>query len=84
MNKFFYNDETHAWERVDRTQDYKGVKIETITYHNDYDFAENHREYRVTYPSGRVAHFPINKRAGGNIKDLKAYIDFKIKYNKAQ
>lgn len=84
MNKFIYNEEMYQWERVDRVQEYRGVQIETLTIHNDYYDPKdrvNHREYRVTYPSGKIIYTRINKRPGGNINDLKSYIDFKIKYN---
>ena len=79
MEKFTYNDQSHAWERVDRIQNYGGCKIETVTYHADYFGADNSREYRVTWPDGHQSVFGINKR-GGNIKELKKYIDFKAKY----
>ena len=83
IQKFIYNDEMHEYVRVDKVQEYKGIKIETLTTHGDYFNTRNirnHRSYRLTYPDGRTSTFPINKR-GGNIKNLKEYIDFKIKYN---
>ena len=83
IKKFIYNDEMHQYERVDRVQEYKGIVIETITYHRDYidpRQRRNHREYRLTYPNGETSIFPINKR-GGNIEELKSYIDFKEKHN---
>lgn len=83
IQKFVYNEEMHEYERVDRVQEYKGIKIETLTTHGDYynpKDRHNTRSYRLTYPDGRTSLFPINKR-GGNIKNLKEYIDFKIKYN---
>lgn len=84
-NKFHYNKEMHQWERVDREQEYKGHIIKTVTYHEDYllDRPNNHREYHITYPSGRTSSYPINKR-GNNIKSLKEWIDFNIKYNREQ
>ena len=78
MEKYKYNEETYQWERIDREQTYKGVKIQTITYHADGYGQKNHREYRVTWLDGRESWFGINKR-GGNIKELKEYIDFKTK-----
>ena len=83
IKQFIYNDEFYVWERIDRTQYYKGIKIETLTYHPDFTEPKNksnHREYRLTYPNGEKSSFPINKRI--NIKILKDYIDFKIKYGK--
>lgn len=79
-NKYVYNDNCCQWERVDRVQEYKGHKIETITSHGDYTNAPRHREYRVTFLDGHTAYFPINKREGGNIKDLKIYLDFKSRH----
>lgn len=78
-NKFYFNEDNHQWERIDRVQKYKGVVIQSITYHFDYHGAENHREYRLIYPDGRTGVFGINKR-GGNIKEIKFYIDFNRKY----
>lgn len=80
MTKFTFNEITQEWERVDRTQEYKGVIIETLTTHGDYFRAPHRREYRLTYPSGRIGYIGINKR-GGNIKTIKASIDIKTKYN---
>ena len=79
-NKYTWNEEFYQWERVERVQEDKGCKIETLRTHDDSDDPVYHREYRTTYPSGKVTHTFINKRAGGNIKDLKEYIDFKVKY----
>lgn len=82
---FHYNDETLCWERLDHVQKYRGHVIKTVTWHRDHliDRVDNHREYIVTCPSGRVMIWPIDKR-GGNITDLKAYIDFNFKYNRDQ
>ena len=74
--KFHYNDEMYQWERVDNTQTYKGVKIETITTYSDCYDAPRHREYKVTYPNGETDYFRINKR-GGNIDLVKYSIDKK-------
>lgn len=79
MQKFIYNEEFYRWERDGRTQEYRGVKITTVEYHQGVHGADNHREYRLEYPDGKVTYFPINKR-GGNIANLKSYIDYKIKY----
>lgn len=82
MDKFFYNERSYQWERVDNVQFYKGRKIETITYHQDYNdplTIKNHKEYRVTDETGRQWAFPINKR-GCNIQQLKEYIDFKERH----
>lgn len=81
-NLYKWNNELYRYERIDRTQEYKGCKIETLSTHNDSDNPTFHREYRLTYPSGRVSYWTINKRKGGNIKDIKEYIDFKTKYGK--
>lgn len=78
-NLFHYNEQFCEWERVDRVQEYKGVKIETLTTHGDYSNAPRHREYRVTYPDGRISYVPINKRQGCNIRDLKDFIDYESK-----
>ena len=79
-NLYQWNEEYQEWQRVDRVQEYKGCIIETLSTHDDSSNPIYHREYRTTYPSGKVVYTRINKRAGGNIKDLKLYIDFKIKY----
>lgn len=78
MNQFQWNPEMHEWQRTDRVQEYRGIKIETITTHDDTDRPRFHREYRLTFPTGKESYFRINKR-GGNIKDLKFYIDIKLK-----
>ena len=83
MKKYYWNDKTFSWERVDRVQEYKGHKIESVTYHADSTHARNHRFYRVTFPSGRIGEFPINK-CGGNIDSIKSYIDFNIKHNRTE
>lgn len=77
IKQFQWNDELCEWQRVERVQMYKGVKIETVTTHADYHNAPRHREYRLTWADGHDGWFPINKR-GGNIKDLKHYIDVKL------
>ena len=83
-NKFQWKEELSRWERVDRVQEYRGHKIETVTWHYDNSkYWETHRDYRVTFPSGRDAIFGINKR-GGNIKSLKEWIDFNIKYDRKE
>lgn len=82
---FHHNEEMHCWERLDRVQNYRGHIIKTVTYHQEGTVGrqENHREYIVEFPSGRVSIFGINKR-GGNIKELKEYIDFNIKHNRVE
>lgn len=80
IDKYIYNESYFQWERVDRIQEYKGNTIETITSHGDYANAPNHREYRVTFQDGHTTYFPINKRPGGNIKDLKMWLDYRAKY----
>ena len=77
---FHWQESRHQWERVERVQYYNGVKIESITSHGDWDGARNHRAYLLTYQDGRTALFGINKR-GGNIKEIKQYLDIKSKYN---
>lgn len=78
-NKYQWNEQYHHWERVERVQEYKGCKFESMRIHDDSDDPHYSREYRITWPSGKVNYWTINKR-GGNIKALKEYIDFKIKY----
>ena len=80
-NLYRWNETLYQWEKVTRVQEYRGCKIETLSTHDDNSDPVYHREYRITYPSGRVTQRVINKREGGNIKDIKQYIDFKIKYN---
>lgn len=66
------------WERIDRIQKYKNYTILSISFYYD-SYRERpikHRIYRVIKPSGDSFDFDINKR-GGNIKELKEYIDFK-------
>lgn len=81
-NLYHWNERYYQWERVNRVQEYRGCKIETLSVHDDSDDPVYHREYRTTYPSGKVVYTRINKREGGNIKDLKEYIDFNYKYNR--
>ena len=84
QNKYHWNAETYQWERVDRVQTYRGHEIATISTHDDSHYNRSyHREYRVTTPSGRVSNFRINKR-GGNIKNLKEWIDFNIDNNRVK
>lgn len=83
-NKFRWNEDRMRWERVDRVQEYRGHKIETVTWHyDDCKYWETHRDYRITKPSGKVICWGINKR-GGNIKALKEYIDFNIENDSAE
>ena len=81
QEKYHWNPESYEWERVDRVQNYKGHEICTVSTHDDtHDYRSYHRHYRVTCPSGRSFIWGINKR-GGNIKELKGYIDFNIRHN---
>ena len=68
------------WERIDRVQKYKNHTILSVTFHYDSDMERliRHRIYRVIKPNGDSFEFYINKR-GGNIKELKKYIDLKEK-----
>ena len=84
QNKFHWSEDRHRWERIDRVQNYKGHEIASVTWHYDNGkYWETHRDYRITFPSGRVSCFGINKR-GGNIKALKEYIDFNIAHNRTE
>ena len=85
QNKFYWNEDRSRYERVDRVQVYRGHEIASVTYHRDWLFtpAENHRTYRVTRPSGKVSYWDINKR-GGNIKELKEWIDFNIEHDRKE
>lgn len=76
--KYHYNPEYFTMERADREQTYKGVRIVSVTSYVEGDYAHRHRYYEITYPNGKVTIIGINKR-GGNITELKDYIDFKIK-----
>lgn len=82
-NKYHWNEDRSRWERVDRVQEYRGHKIETVSWHYDGSWDEPHRDYRVTFPSGRETCWGINKR-GGNIKSLKEYIDFNIEHDRKE
>lgn len=75
--KYHWNPEFYQWERADRVQWYKGHKITTITTHDD-THTWSHREYRILFPDGSECDFRINKRRGGNIKDLKWWIDTRV------
>ena len=74
--KYHWNERYYQWERADRVQEYMGCTITTITTHDD-SHTWSHREYRITFPNGEECDFRINKRAGGNIKDLKEWLDWK-------
>lgn len=79
QEKYHWHSDYYRWERVDRVQNYRGCEICTISTHDDdHHPLSYHREYRVTYPSGKTNYWRINKKPGGNIKDLKEWIDFKI------
>jgi hypothetical protein len=81
-NKYHWNEDRRKWERVDRVQEYRGHKIESVTWHYDNDWI-THREYRVTRPSGIVNYWGNMKR-GGSIKNIKDDIDFNYKYDRKE
>ena len=85
QEKYHWIEERKQWERVDKIQTYRGHEIATISYHRDWLLTppEHHRAYRVTFPSGRVSTWDINKR-GGNIKALKKWIDFNIEHDRKE
>lgn len=83
MNKYHWNEKHQQWERIDREQEYRGIRIISITYHwetLDPLNIRNHRMYRLIWPDGHESEFGINKR-GGNIKDIKEWLDFKARHN---
>ena len=82
-NKYHWNEDRRRWERVDRVQEYRAHKIETVTWHYDELHWDSHREYRVTRPSGKVNYWGSMKR-GGDIKSIKEYIDFNYKYDRKE
>lgn len=82
-NKYQWNEDRKRWEKVTRVQEYRGHKIETVSWHYDEIWDEPHRDYRITFPSGCVSCFHINKR-GGNIKSLKEWIDFNIEHDRKE
>lgn len=73
---FHYNEKSYCWERAEKEQLYKGVRIVTITYHADWTSSPrpNHRMYEYTYPNGETHTMDIDKR-DGNIKTVKYLID---------
>ena len=75
--KYHYNEEMYSWERADREQWYKGIKIVSVTYHYEW-CSDNHRFYECTWKDGTTSSFRMNKRF--TFQDLKNYIDFKEKY----
>ena len=84
QDKYHWNEENYQRERVERVQNYNGHEICTISTHDDnHNRYSYHREYRITFPSGRVSNWRINKR-GGNIKALKEWIDFNIDHNRTE
>ena len=78
--KYHYNADMYAWERADREQYYRGIRIVSVTSYLDGRPHNHHRFYELTWPNGKQAIFGINKR-GGNITEIKEWIDFKYKYN---
>lgn len=85
QEKYHWNDDRQLWIRIDRVQEYRGHEIATVSYHRDWllTVPDNHRGYLVTYPSGRQTLWTIDKR-GGNIKNLKEYIDFNVDNNRTE
>ena len=79
---YHWNEEYHQWERLNRTINYKGHILRSITYHYDHldrSMNDNHKEWFVTFPDGHeVPGFGSIKR-GGDLKSIKEYIDFCIK-----
>ena len=82
QNKYHWNEDRYQWERVDRVQTYRGHEIATVSTHDE-GWNVCHRAYIVTFPSGRQSYFGIDKR-GGNIKNLKTWIDGNIEHNRTQ
>lgn len=82
QEKYHWNEDRYQWERVERVQNYRGHEICTVSTHDE-GWNVCHRCYRITFPSGRQSMWTINKR-GGNIKDLKEWIDGNIEYNRVQ
>lgn len=80
QNKFHWNDERYQWERVERVQEYRGHTIQSISTHDE-SHTIYHRAYRVIHPSGKVSDWTVNKR-GGNIKEIKKFIDFNVDHNR--
>ena len=85
QTKYHWNEERSLWIRVDRVQTYRGHEIATVSYHRDWLLTppDNHRGYLVVKPSGKSSLWTINKR-GGNIKELKDYIDFNVDNNREE
>ncbi len=81
--KYHWKQDRRRWERVDRVQEYRGHKIETVSWHYDGEYSESHRDYKLTTPSGQVSCWHINKR-GGNIKALKEWVDYNIDHNRTE
>ena len=77
--KYHFNEDYCWWERAEKEQEYKGIKIISVTTHGDFENAPRHRYYIVIWGKNNESIYPINKR-GSNIKSLKQYIDFKQKY----
>lgn len=81
---FHWNERLFQWERLNRTINYKGCVLRSVTYHldrvNPKDIT-NHREWFVTFPDGHEAAFGSVKR-GGSLAKLKEYIDFMEKHGK--
>ena len=76
--KYHWNKDYWQYERADKVQMYKGVKIISIKTHPEGSI-EGGRYYEVTWPDGHVGSWRMKK--GHSLKTLKEYIDFKAKYN---
>ena len=76
---YHWNEKFYQWERLNRTINYKGCVLRSITYHREWtnpkDYV-NHKEWRITFPDGHEGCFGSVKR-GGSLKELKDYIDWK-------
>lgn len=75
--KFRWNEEQYEWERADREQFYKGVRIVSVTAYYEGRPHDRHRHYALTWPDGSYSMYGIDKR-GGNITALKGVIDRKL------
>lgn len=82
QNKYRWNVDHSQWERVEKVQEYRGHTIQSLSTHDD-SHTVYHRVYRITTPSGLTSDWTINKR-GGNIKELRKWIDFNIEHNRTK
>lgn len=70
--KYHWNPELWEYERAEREQAYKGVKIVFLETHME-GHTEESRYYELTWPDDLVALWVIRK--GHGLKELKEYID---------